>query len=154
MATFHHAHKSSTILVIDADALMLTAVGGVLDMQGHRVILARSEEVAAKALTGQRIDLIVLAIEQIAIGCEFASRLRGEGCTQEIPIIFVVPELAAASLGVLQAQGGVYCVLRSIDPHHLIDLVDKALWLPYVAQRHAAVPQPHLQSSHDWVRLE
>lgn len=154
MAKFHHAHKSSTILVVDADALMLTAIGGVLDMQGHRVTLARSESVAAKALAGQQIDLIVLAIDAIAAGCDFAARLRGESTTREIPIIFIVPELTAASQSKLQAQGGVYCVLRSVDPHHLIDLVEKALWLPHVAQRHAALPQPHLQANHDWVRLE
>lgn len=154
MAQFHRAHKSSTILVVDADALMLTAVGGVLDLQGHKAILARSEQVAAQALQSQTIDLIILSIDELQTGCDFATRLRASETTCEVPIIFIVPELAAQWSVSLQEHGGVFCVLRSVDPHHLIDLVEKALWLPYLAQRRASPPPAHLSKTTDWVKLD
>lgn len=154
MAQFHRAHKCSTVLVIDADALMLTAVGGVLDMQGHKAILARSEQVAAQALASQAIDLIILSIDEPAAGCDFAARLRAGESTSEIPVIFIAPELAVSWSERLQQHGGVYCVLRSVDPHHLIDLVEKALWLPHLAQRRVRVPPAHLNKTTDWVRLD
>lgn len=154
MAHFHRSHSSSTVLVIDADALMLTAVGGVLDMQGHKAILARSEQVAAQALESQPVDLIILSIEQLEAGCDFAARLRVSEATAEVPIIFIVPELASHWSVQLQQHGGVFCVLRCVDPQHLIDLVEKALWLPHLARRRASPPSTHRNKSSDWVRLE
>ncbi|MGN6545607.1 MAG: hypothetical protein ACTHK7_11205 [Aureliella sp.] len=164
MAKFHAAHAGSTVLVVDSDALMLTAIGGVLDMQGYKAVLARTEQVAAQALQGQAIDLIILSIDQLEPGCAFAARLRGNEATHEIPIIFIVPALASDWTGPLQQHGGVYCVARSVDPHDFVDLVDKALWMPHLAQRRASPPQPHLGKTHadksnankssDWVKLD
>ena len=154
VAHFHRGHNASTVLVIDSDALMLTAVGGVLDMQGHKAILARSEQVAAQALDSQPIDLIILSIEELEAGCSFAARLRVSEATAEVPVIFIVPELAAHWSAKLQEHGGVFCVLRSVDPHHLIDLVEKALWLPHLARRRSSPPSTHLGKVNDWVRLE
>ncbi|MGN6134484.1 MAG: hypothetical protein ACTHOU_08275 [Aureliella sp.] len=164
MPQFHRAHASSTILVIDSDALMLTALGGALDMQGHKAILARSEQVAAQALDTEIVDLIILSIDQLEAGCSFADRLRTSETAPEVPIIFIVPELASEWAAQLQQRGGVFCALRSIDPHHLLDLVEKALWLPHVARRRAAQGAAHPGPTHlgvmrlgknsDWVTLD
>jgi DNA-binding response OmpR family regulator len=147
-------------LVIESDALMLTAIGGILDMQGHRAILARTEAVAAQSLQSQPIDLIILSIEQLEAGCQFAARLRATAETAEIPIIFIVPQLSEHWAASLQEHGGIYCVLRSAEPHHLIDLVDKALWMPHLARRRASPPVTHLSTTvahltknMDWVKL-
>lgn len=153
MASFHHAHTSSTILVIEPDSLMLTAIGGVLDMQGHQAILARTEQVASQALQSQSVDLIVLSIQQLEAGCAFASRLRADQATSEIPVIFIVPEMAEHWVASLQEHGGVFCVLSSVDPNHLIELVEKALWLPHLARRKTNPPAAHLSKSSDWIKL-
>lgn len=159
MTKFHQGHAASTVLVIDSDALMLTAVAGVLDMQGYKAVLARTEQVAAQALQSQAIDLIILSIDQLEPGCQFAARLRASETTHEIPIVFIVPTLISAWTGPLQEHGGVYCVSRAVDPHDLIDLVEKALWMPHVAQRRASPPNSHLgksnaTQSNDWVKLD
>ena len=153
MPQFHQAHTTSTVLVIESDSLMLTAIGGVLDMQGHQAILARTEPVAAQALQSQPIDLIILSIDHLETGCAFAARLRASEATSDIPIIFIVPELAQEWAPSLQEHGGVFCVLRSVQPHDLIDLVEKALWMPHLAQRRTNPPPTHLNKSLDWVRL-
>lgn len=159
MTQFHSSHASSTVLVVDSDALMLTAVGGVLDMQGYKAVLARTEQVAAQALQNQVIDLIILSIDQLESGCQFAERLRASEATHEVPIIFIVPALVSSWTASLQEHGGVFCVARSVDPHDLIDLVEKALWMPHIAQRRASPPKSHLNKSNakqpsDWIKLD
>ncbi len=154
MEKFHRAHTIASVLVIDSDSLMLTAIGGALDMSGHKATLARSEEVAKQALVAKPIDLIILGIEDLDEGCQLAARLRSQPGQADIPMIFLVPELSSHWAVSLQAQGGVFCILRTMDPHELLDLVQKALWMPHLAQRRASPPANHIQPTNDWVKLD
>jgi PleD family two-component response regulator len=143
----------TSILVVDRDPLMLTAMASVLDMQGHRALLARTEEVAMKAIDSNELDLIVLAIDDLSSGCEFAQRLRSHDKTRDVPVIFLVPQLTAEWSSRLHAHGGVYSLLQPIDPHALIDLVERAIWMPHVAKAKIGAPAAHLSRAKDWVRL-
>lgn len=156
MEKFHRAHTSASVLVIESDALLLTAIGGALDMNGHKATLARTEEVAQQALVTQAIDLIILGIEELETGCAFAARLRSQPNHAEIPIIFIVPQLSSHWAANLQEQGGVFCILRSMDPHELLDLVQKALWMPHIAKRRTSPGPLHNNPSaaSDWIKLE
>lgn len=154
MEKFHRAHAKASVLVIEPDALLLTAIGGALDMNGHSATLARNEEVAQQALLNKTIDLIILGIQELDEGCEFAARLRAQPAHVDIPIIFLVPELSSHWAVNLQAQGGVFCILRSMDPHELLDLVQKALWMPHLAKRRSAPTAPHNQPATDWIKLD
>lgn len=146
-------HVSSSVLIIDNDPLMLTAMGSVLDMQGHRAVLARNEEMAIQAIAAGQFDVIILSIEQLQSGCDFASRLRGPAVARDLPIIFLVPELSNDWLAKLAAHGGVFSILKPVDPHALIDLVEKALWMPHVARgRSGALPAQHAVQN-DWIKL-
>lgn len=144
---------ASTILVVDRDPLMLTAMASVLDMQGHRALLARTEEVAMKAIESNDLDLIVLAIDDLNSGCEFAARLRSLEKTRDVPVIFLVPQLTPQWSNRLHAHGGVFSLLQPIDPHALIDLVERAVWMPHIAKAKIGAPATHLSSPKDWVRL-
>ena len=146
---------ASTALVIDSDPLMLTALGAVLDMQGHRCVLARTEALAMASITAGQFDLIILSIDELQQGCQFAARLRAPEANRDVPIIFLVPQLAPHWLSALSAHGGVYCLLKPVDPSALLDLVDKALWLPHVAAGRGPLPAGHLtaQPQADWVTL-
>ncbi len=154
MEKFHRAHTSASVLVIESDALLLTAIGGALDMSGHKATLARTEEVAQQALANQTIDLIILGIDELDAGCAYATRLRAQPAHAEIPIIFIVPQLSSHWAANLQAQGGVFCILRSMDPHELLDLVQKALWMPHIAQRRSQPPANHTSPASDWIKLD
>lgn len=153
MEKFHRAHTSASVLVIESDALLLTAIGGALDMNGHKATLARTEEVAQQALINKSIDLIILGIDDLDTGCSFAGRLRAQPGHAEIPIIFIVPQLSSHWAASLQEQGGVFCILRSMDPDELLDLVQKALWMPHLANRRNVAPTQQASSS-DWVKLD
>lgn len=152
---------ASTILVIDHDPLMLTAIGSVLDMQGHRCVLARNEVMSLDSIAKNQFDVIVLSIDQLQRGCDFAAKLRvaqdapngGQTLNRDVPIIFLVPELSGEWLPKLAACGGVFSLLKPIDPYSLIDLVEKALWMPHVAQGRSGAPAAHLSRQNDWIKL-
>lgn len=144
---------AATVLVVDRDPLMLTAMASILDMQGHRALLARTEEIAKQAINENELDLIVLAIEELSAGCEFAQRLRSLEKTRDVPVIFLVPHLTAEWQTRLHAHGGVYSLLQPVDPHALIDLVDKAIWMPHVANSKLGTHSPNHAIAKDWVRL-
>lgn len=164
MAIIRTDQNLASVLVVESDPLMLTAMGSVMDMQGHRVVLARTEPVAVQAIEQQRFDTIVLSIEQLQAGCDFASRLRNFPNTQDVPLIFLVPQLTADWNAKLSAHGGVYCMLKPVDPHGLIDLIEKTLWMPHLAGNRTTVKPPALSGNHlgkpinaapsDWVRLD
>ncbi len=159
---------ASTVLLIDSDPLMLAAMGAVMDMQGHRAVLARNEEMALRSIAEGQFDVIVLSIEALDSGCDFAAKLRGPEIARDVPVIFLVPEISSHWLPRLSAHGGVFCLLKPVDPHELIELVEKSLWLPHVAHGRLAQagvsaasragvagspPAAHLTQQSDWVRL-
>ncbi len=146
-------HVTSSVLIIDNDPLMLTAMGSVLDMQGHRAVLARNEEMAMQSIADGQFDVIILSIEQLQSGCDFASKLRGSPMARDLPIIFLVPELSSTWLTKLAAHGGVFCILQPVDPYALIDLVEKALWMPHIARSRIGTAPAHLSAQNDWVKL-
>lgn len=165
---------ASSLLLIDNDPLMLTAMGAALNMQGHRVVLARNEQMALASIVAGQFDVIVLSIEELASGCGFATKLRGPEIARDVPIIFLVPEISNHWLTQLSAQGGVFCLLKPVDPYELIELVEKSLWLPHIARGRLAhagsgkasssgkssspsngssPPATHLTQQSDWVKL-
>jgi CheY-like chemotaxis protein len=99
MSFYRTDQVASTILVIDNDPLMLTAIGSVLDMQGHRCVLARNEVMSLDSIAKNQFDVIVLSIDQLQRGCDFAAKLRGpqhisdgqQPANRDVPIIFLVP---------------------------------------------------------------
>jgi len=144
---------SSTILVVENDPLMLTVIGSLMDMQGHRSVLARTEEVAQQAIVQNQFDAIVLSIEGLDAGCRFAGELRRTEATCDVPVIFLVPELDATWSTRLAAHGGVFSLLKPVDPHALLELVEKVLWMPHVAKGRVAPPNLSNTSQQDWVKL-
>lgn len=142
-----------SVLVIDNDPLMLTAMGSVMNAQGYRCVLARTEKVAMESIAAGQFDVIVLSIDRLDQGCEFAARLRSSEITKDAPIIFLVPELKQDWSAKLSAQGGVFSMLKPVEPNGLAELVEKALWMPHVANSRLGAPSAHLSKQSDWISL-
>lgn len=161
MSFYRTDQVASSVLVIDNDPLMLTAIGSVLDMQGHRCVLARNEVMALDSITKHQFDVIVLSIDQLQRGCDFAAKLRSaegqadgrQAVNRDVPIVFLVPELSSTWQPKLAACGGVFSLLQPVDPYSLIDLVEKALWMPHLAKGRNEAPAAHLSMQKDWVKL-
>lgn len=157
-------NNTSSVLIVEHDPLMLTAIGSVLNMQGHRTVLARTEEVAIEAIGQGTFDVIIFSIDALEAGCTFASRMRASSSTQDAPLIFLVPPHQGNWDEQLAAHGGVFSMIKPGDPHALIDLVEKSLWLPHVAKGRVAAPnvlqekvlqeKPLQEKQQDWVSLD
>jgi DNA-binding response OmpR family regulator len=145
---------TSSVLVIENDPLMLTAIGSVLNMRGHRAVLARTEEVALEAIRHGIFDVIVISIDELEAGCRSASRIRGLTGTQDVPLIFLVPPHDGNWDATLSAQGGVFSMIKPGDPLALIELVEKSLWLPHIAKGRVAGPNVLQGRQGDWIKLD
>jgi CheY-like chemotaxis protein len=131
-------------------------MGSVLNSAGHRAVIARSEKIAIQSIQEGTFDAIVLSIEEIQAGCEFATRLRSLPATIDTPIIFLVNELSAKSSEMLANHGGVFSILKPVQPDSLVDLVEKALWLPHIARSHqnrGRSMERTAPTAYDWVTL-
>ena len=147
------AKVKSSVLVIENDPLMLTAMGSIFNMQGHRAVMARTEAIAMEQIQAGQFDVIVLNIEKLEAGCQFAAKLRGFETTQDIPVIFLVPETAEGWEGELAKHGGVFSMKQPIEPEQLTELLEKALWMPHVARSRTGSGSAHLSRQSDWVKL-
>lgn len=141
---------TASVLIIEPDPLMLTAIGSVLNSAGHHAVLARTERIATESIQDGKFDSIVLSIEDLERGCDFARRLRSFPATVDTPVVFMVPELSSSWTESLAAAGGAFSILKPVDPDNLIELVEKALWLPHLADAHRSaskqMPAPKSQN--------
>jgi putative two-component system response regulator len=133
--------SGATVLVIDADPLMLTAVAAVLNLSGYECHCARDAEAALKAARGLPLDLILCDVDLddgsgLALGQELR---RVPGC-QDLPLIFVSGEPAADMVRRSHDAGGVYYLRKPYDPEVLLELVEKALWMPHLVRQRVAAP--------------
>lgn len=143
----------ATVLIVEPDPLMLTALGSMMDLHGHRAVLARTEEVARQAIGRRPVDVIVLSITDLDAGCGFAEQLRSDELTHDIPVIFLVPKQDASWTQQLQRHGGIYSLLKPYEPEGLWELIEKTLWMPQVANVRIQPPKTMTLHQRDWVSL-
>ena len=148
----NQAAKRPTVLVVEPDPLMLTAMAAVLDSAGLRCTLARSQEVAIAAASQSQFDLMVVSIgEDVLPAAAATAQLRAAGPSGPVPVIFVAPRLDPSWIEPLNAAGGVYCLTRPFEPAKLIELAEQATALEHVSVSRLSPPKAHFAK--EWVRL-
>ena len=145
--------QSGTILVVEQDPMMLTAISAILTQQGHRVSMAKSNQVADDLINSGELDLLILSTSDVESGCQLAAKLRKISTTEQLPILFIVPSLAEAEREQLSLHGGVNCLISPFQPDSLLDLVERALWLPHIARSHGQSATPTSEHFRDWTTL-
>lgn len=146
------APKKAVILVIDSDPLTLTGVAAVLDMSGYECHCARDAEAALKAVRRESLDLIICDVNLGGeSGLELCRDLRREPGQADVPVMFVSSLQTADIVRKTHEAGGAYYLRKPFDPDVLVDLVDKALWMPHLVRnklghRESAIPGRHTSS--------
>jgi DNA-binding response OmpR family regulator len=129
------AKKQAVILIIDADPLTLTGVAAVLDMSGYECHCARDAEAALKAVRREQLDLILCDVNLAGeSGLDLCRDLRSEPGQAEVPVIFFSSLQSADIVRRTHEAGGAYYLRKPFDPDVLVDLVDKALWMPHLVR--------------------
>jgi len=128
---------ASVILVVDNDPLMMTAVAAALHLSGYEAHCARNEESALKAARGLILDLVICDLDlQGDNGVELWQEIQQEPHMVDTPVIFVSESPSSDILERVQAAGGSYYLRKPYDPNVLLELVDKALWMPHLVNSH------------------
>lgn len=125
--------SQATILVIDEDAITLTAIAAVLDMSGYECHCARDWEAAMKAARTLSLDLIVCDIDlDHDRGVALCADLREIESTRGIPFVLLSSDAAPKAGRSAHDAGAAFVLQKPYQPEMLIELVDNALWMPHL----------------------
>jgi CheY-like chemotaxis protein len=128
---------TTTILAIDDDPDILAELCQALCPCGYTCHTCPDGPTALAMAPRMRPDLIISDINiGGASGLELCEQLKQHPELCEVPVMFLsgaqVPDIIRRS----HAAGGTYYLRKPFDPQVLIELVDKALWMPHVAAAH------------------
>lgn len=131
----HHAQLKPVILVIDPDPLTMTAVAASLHLSGYESHCARDGEAAMKAAKGTSFDLIICDINVDGEnGIEICDEIHQTPLNSDAPIMFASANQIPDIIRRAHDAGGVYYLRKPFDPEVLLELVDKALWMPHLVK--------------------
>lgn len=131
------SNRTVKILVLDRDERFTHQISSALIQEGFACDSCND---AAQGLTSARRELPSLMIVETELdacsGFDFVRTVQDEYLGQEIPVIFVSGARTAELVDSSRRAGGIYFLGKPIDPSVLLELVDKALWMPHLVRRH------------------
>lgn len=126
----------TVVLAIDDDALVLAEVARTLSSGGYTCHCCPDADAARVMAASIAPDLIVSDINIGGhSGLELCEQLKQQAGLADVPVMFLsgaqIPDIIRRS----HAAGGTYYLRKPFDPHVLLELVDKALWMPHLVGR-------------------
>ena len=130
------------ILAIDDEPEVLKELAAVLDRAGYRCHCCETSEAAIDFARSSSPDLILSDISLNGqSGLELCERIKDDPGLQHVPVMFLsgaqIPDIIRRSHSV----GGTYYLRKPFDPDVLVDLIDKALWMPHLVDRRLAAAE-------------
>ncbi|MFC1597269.1 response regulator [Planctomycetota bacterium] len=127
------------ILVIDDEPDVLGEVAAVLTGAGYACHCCGTPEAALQAARSTAPDLIISDINLDGqSGLDLCAQIKQGDALSDVPVMFLsgaqVPDIIRRS----HAVGGTYYLRKPFDPDVLMELVDKALWMPHLVTRRAS----------------
>lgn len=145
--------KSTTgeILIVDCDGKSRHAIASRLQHAGMPCAEAASAAIGLE-MARQEMPALLVVDTQLdgCTGFEFVEAINREYLGNDIPIIFIAANGQPDLIERCHAAGGTYVLSKPLDPTVLVELVDKALWMPHLVRRHIdnvahpATPKPRI----------
>ena len=131
--------EQATVLLIDDEQDVLTTLESVLTGGGYICYTCSNAEEAFERVGQITPDLIISDINLAGhSGLTLCERLKQESACAEIPVMFLsgaqIPDIIRRA----HAAGGTYYLRKPFDPEVLLELVDKAMWMPHLVGRQLA----------------
>ncbi len=138
MNSFLAPQDKAVVLVIDDDPEIIAGLAKVLSSAGYVCNCCRDADGAIEAVRQTTPDLIISDINLNGhSGLQLCQQLRREEGLFDTPLMFLsgaqIPDIIRRS----HEAGGTYYLRKPFDPQVLLELVDKALWMPHLVARHA-----------------
>ncbi len=129
--------KQPLILVVDDETTVLEEVAGLLAAAGYSCRCCATAADAIEAAEATPPDLIISDINlQGHSGLEMCERIKENAALKDVPVMFLsgaqIPDIIRRS----HAVGGTYYLRKPFDPEVLVDLIEKALWMPHLVASH------------------
>ncbi|MBN2021719.1 MAG: response regulator [Pirellulales bacterium] len=123
------------VLVVDDEEQVLNEVAAVLGAAGYVCQCCVTAEAAIRQAAVQTPDLIISDINLDGrSGLEMCETIKRDAALADVPVMFLsgaqIPDIIRRS----HAVGGTYYLRKPYDPEVLVELVDKALWMPHLVQ--------------------
>lgn len=127
----------AVILAIDDEAQVLGEVAQALSNTGYAFHCCSTAEAAREQAKQLRPDLIVSDINLgTENGLELIAEIKRDEALADIPVIFLSGAQIPNIIRRAHAAGGTYYLRKPFDPEVLIELVEKALWMPHLVASH------------------
>ena len=126
------------VLLIDDEAQVLGELAAVLASAGYACHCCDNAEAAVRFAGTTPPDLIISDINLDGhSGLEMCERIKTDHDLKDVPVMFLsgaqIPDIIRRS----HAVGGTYYLRKPFDAEVLLELVDKALWMPHLVSSHA-----------------
>ena len=126
----HHVN----VLVVDPDAESRLQIHEILIADGYA---CRAVATAAAALeaAGERAPSLLICDMNLGeeSGLELFQEIRK---LADCPVLFVSDSRRSETMQRARSAGATYFLSKPFDPAVLMELVDKALWMPHLVRRH------------------
>ncbi|MEA1950926.1 MAG: response regulator [Planctomycetota bacterium] len=125
------------VLVVDDETDVLGEVASVLGKSGYNCHCCENPKSAMEFVDSNQPDLIISDINlEGHSGLEMCERIKENEALKDVPVMFLsgaqIPDIIRRS----HAVGGTYYLRKPFDPEVLMELVDKALWMPHLVHSH------------------
>ncbi len=126
------------VLVVDDEPEVLEEVATVLKRANFDCECCTTAEAAIALAESSPPDLIISDINlQGHSGLEMCEEIKKREALADVPVMFLsgaqIPDIIRRS----HAVGGTYYLRKPFDATVLVELVDKALWMPHLVSSHA-----------------
>ena len=131
-----NAKSNELIMVVEDDPLNQKIVANILKNKGYRILAATDGEQCLKMVQQQVPHLILMDINMPALdGIETCRRLKLDGSTRGIPVIFVTGSTDDKTLEAAFNAGGTDYVRKPVSRVELLVRVRSALDQKYAVQK-------------------
>lgn len=131
------------VLVIDADPVSMLATAATLHAEQFDVHCAQEAGAALQAARQSTIDLIVCDVDlDGASGIDLVLAINELPDRSDVPSLFISSSQMADVVSRRFRSGSALFLRRPFTPKLLVDLADKALWMPHLVKTH--IHRPHM----------
>ena len=117
-----------TILVVDDDEIMRSAIKRILEQEGYKVILAEDGLELSKVLESTRLDLILLDVNLPWVdGLELCRLVKGNATLAETPLILVSARKTKEDIDAGFDAGANDYVTKPFDIDYMTNAINKML---------------------------
>ena len=129
------------ILVVDPDAVARNLIQDVAVSDGYNCRTVNSIAAAMASAEQKKPDLLISDMNLVdGTSIHLLRQLRS---ITECPSIFLSDSRDAEMVRFARNGGATYFLAKPIDSNVLVELIDKALWMPHLVQRHVDASSAH-----------